>query len=122
MKTYPFLLSTQPLAAVAAAMTLMSAQAQTSDPAVTEAEATTEKSTEEVTKEATGDIATGRVFSVEPTSLLVTPANVSIPLTFTYNSKTPLMDEAEKSVAWDQIRAGLPVTVHYETHGEKLIA
>src|SRR5688572_6512981 len=119
MKTNLFSLPARSLVTAAAALTLVAADAQTDDKAtVTETETTADKTTEAPAVE----IATGRVFSVEPTTLLVTPANVSIPLAFTYNTKTPLMDEAEKAVVWDQIRAGLPVTVHYETHGEKLIA
>jgi hypothetical protein len=116
MKTFSPALQQLSLAAILAAAPGAAAQPEPENKTtVTETEKTVEAAP-------AGEIATGRVFSVEPTALLVTPANVSIPLTFNYDSTTPLTDEVEKPVLWDQIRSGLPVTVHYETHGDKLTA
>ena len=65
---------------------------------------------------------TGATFSIDENSILVTPENVKIPLTFTRTTLTPLVDETGKTVAWDQIRAGVPITVHYTMLGEKMVA
>jgi len=66
--------------------------------------------------------ATGNVFSIDQDTFSVTPAKVTIPLNFMYNSKTAFVDEAEKSVPWDRLHTGLPVTVNYTTLGEKFLA
>jgi len=65
---------------------------------------------------------TGNVFSIDADTFSVTPEKVTIPLNFMYNSKTVFVDESDKSIPWEQMRAGLPVTVNYSTIGEKMLA
>ena len=77
----------------------------------------------EVTPEDTSNLSTtGSVFSIDQDTFSVTPAKVTVPLNFMYSSKTAFVDEADKSLPWEQMRTGLPVTVNYTTLGEKLMA
>ena len=75
-----------------------------------------EAQTEEVS------VATGTIFSLDATSISLTPEKSSIPLVFEITSVTPLVDEADKKVARDLVITGIGATVHYVTVGEKLIA
>jgi hypothetical protein len=81
-----------------------------------------EEQTGDTTPPASTLTTTGSVFSVDPDTFSVTPEKVTIPLNFMYNSKTLFVDETEKSVPWEHMRAGLPVTVDYTTLGEKMLA
>ncbi len=65
---------------------------------------------------------TGSVFSVDADTFSVTPEKVPIPLNFMYSSKTSFVDETDKTVPWDKMRSGLPVTVDYTMLGEKMLA
>ena len=65
---------------------------------------------------------TGIAFSIEDETLLLTPENVKIPLTFIRTTQTPLVDESGKAVTWDQVRKGIPLTVFYTTLADRMIA
>ncbi|HWB04139.1 MAG TPA: hypothetical protein VG796_14020 [Verrucomicrobiales bacterium] len=122
MKAIQLVPSGSALLAVSA-LFLTSAAGQTeTKPAVAPDPVVVEEKTTEETTSAEATEATGSVFSVDADTFSVTPKGVKIPLNFMYNSKTTFVDESDKSVPWDQMRAGLPVTVHYNTLGEKMLA
>jgi hypothetical protein len=77
-----------------------------------------------VKEEQTGEVsvATGTIFSLDATSISLTPEKSSIPLVFETTNATPLVDELDKKVAKDLVLTGIGATVHYVTVGEKLIA
>lgn len=66
--------------------------------------------------------ATGSVFSVEPEMLSVVMEGNPTPVRFAYDKATPYLDDNGSAVSMDLIRPELPLTVHYVTEGEKLIA
>jgi len=67
-------------------------------------------------------VATGTIFSLDATSISLTPEKSSIPLVFEITNATPLVDELDKKVAKDLVLTGIGATVHYVTVGEKFIA
>lgn len=66
--------------------------------------------------------ATGTVFSVEPELLSVVMKDNPTPVRFAYGKDTPFVDEKGEAVPVDLVRAELPLTVHYEMEGEKMVA
>ena len=67
-------------------------------------------------------VATGTVFSVEPDMLSVVMKDNPTPVRFAYSKDTPFVDEKGEAVPVDLVRAELPLTVHYEMEGEKMVA
>ncbi len=66
--------------------------------------------------------ATGTLFSVEPEILSVVMKDNPTPVRFAYGKDTPFVDEKGEAVPVDLVRAELPLTVHYEMEGEKMVA
>jgi hypothetical protein len=110
-----------PMCAILAAGTLPSVAQSETKPGTAEPEsADTPTTNEDIDTEIR--TSTGITFSIGEDELLITPENVKIPLMFTRASVTPLVDENEKPVTWDQMKSGIPVTVEYTLLGEKMMA
>jgi hypothetical protein len=65
---------------------------------------------------------TGTISKVSPEILFVKTATSPDPVGFSYTKTTTYVDENGKPVSIETVKSGLPVTVHYDKSGTKMVA
>ncbi len=64
----------------------------------------------------------GVVSDFTPDAIVVRSESVAEPVRYSFTEKTVYVDETGAPVSREMIRSGLPVTVHYVTQGDRMVA
>lgn len=66
--------------------------------------------------------ATGTISQFNPGSIVVKTTTSSDPISYSYTKTTTYVDENGNPVSMETVKSGLPVTVYYDSAGNKMVA
>jgi len=65
---------------------------------------------------------TGTISKFGPDTIVVRTTTSTDPISYSYTKTTTYVDENGKPVSIETVKSGLPVTVHYDKSGNKMVA
>jgi hypothetical protein len=65
---------------------------------------------------------TGTISEFGPETIVVKTTTSTDPVSYSYTKTTTYVDENGKPVSVETVKSGLPVTIHYDRSGNKMVA